>query len=58
MPDGMDWLMQPVMAGLCRYESLFDCTLGIEDIARMNDALAVRAENDRRVRVHYEKMNG
>lgn len=48
MADGEDWLMAPVLAGCCRYESLIDGSLSIMDVARMNDALAVRAENERR----------
>ena len=36
------------MHGLCKYESLLDCTLGLVDIALLNDALSVRAENDYR----------
>jgi hypothetical protein len=50
MPDGEDWLMAPVLAGMCRYESLKDGALDLSDIARMHDALAVRAENERRAR--------
>jgi hypothetical protein len=50
MRDGEDWLMAPVLAGLCRYESLLDGALGLGDLARMHDALAVRAENERRAR--------
>jgi hypothetical protein len=44
-----DWLMRPVLEGLCRYESLTDGTLDLFDIARMNDALDVRSENERRM---------
>ena len=33
---------------MCKYESLIDGTLGLSDIALMNDALDVRAENQRR----------
>jgi hypothetical protein len=33
------------MNGLCKYESLLDCTLSLADIAFMNDALDVREEN-------------
>lgn len=44
----MDWLLAPVLAGMCKYESLKDGALNLHDIARMNDALAVRAENERR----------
>jgi len=38
--------LRPVLAGMCRYESLLDGALGIADIALMNDALDVRADND------------
>lgn len=48
MPDGEDWLLRPVLAGCCRYESLVDGTLSLEDVACMNDALDVRAENEAR----------
>jgi hypothetical protein len=50
MPDGEDWLMSPVLAGMCCYESLIDGALNLMDLARMHDALAVRAENERRAR--------
>lgn len=39
--------MRPVLKGMCRFESLKDCTLGLEDIALMNDALDVATENER-----------
>ena len=48
MPDGEGWLLRPVLAGCCRYESLIDGTLGLEDVARLNDALDVKDENERR----------
>lgn len=41
--------MRPVLHGMCKYESLLDGTLGIEDVARMNDALDVKFENEERV---------
>lgn len=40
--------MRPVIEGCCKYESLIDGTIGLEDVARMNDALTVRSENERR----------
>jgi hypothetical protein len=49
MTDDEDWIMQPVLEGLCKYESLIDGTLGLADIDRMNDAIDVRAENQARV---------
>ncbi len=48
LPDGEDWLIRPVMAGMCRYESLLNGALDLEDVAAMNDALDVRDENERR----------
>jgi hypothetical protein len=49
MGSGEDWLMRPVLEGMCRYESLKDGSIELLDIARMNDALDVRSENERRV---------
>lgn len=46
LPDGEDWLLRPVLAGMCRYESLLSGALSICDIALMNDALDVRADNE------------
>ena len=37
---------RPVIAGMCRYESLVDGTLTMVDISIMNDALDVRADNE------------
>lgn len=45
MKDGEDWLMRPVLRGLCRYESLHDGTLTLMDVAKMNEALDVELEN-------------
>ena len=53
MADEEDWLMRPVAEGMCRYESLLDGTIDLEAIARMNDCLDVRYENERR---YHEKM--
>lgn len=50
MGDDEDWLMRPVLEGMCKYESLLDGTLGLEDIAKMNDALDVKYENESRFR--------
>ena len=38
MAGGEDWLLRPVLRGLCRYESLKDGTLDLLDIAIMNEA--------------------
>jgi hypothetical protein len=50
MPDENDYVMRPAIEGMCLYESLIDGTLDLEDVARMNDALDVKAENERRWR--------
>lgn len=50
MDDGEEWLLRPVLEGCCKYESLIDGTLNLVDIARMNAALDVRDENQRRLR--------
>ncbi len=39
---------------MCRYESLKDGTLDLVDIALMNDALAVKADNEFLVRNQTE----
>lgn len=49
MPDGTDWIMRPVMRGLCKYGELVDGSLGLMDVGRMNDAIAVMDENTRRL---------
>lgn len=53
MGDDEDWLIRPVLEGLCRYESLKDGTIDLEDIAKMNDAIDVKIENENR----YRKAN-
>lgn len=53
MGEGEDWLMRPNLEGLCSYESLIDGSIDLADIARMNDALDVKFENEAR----YRKAN-
>ena len=55
MGDNEDWVMRPVIEGLCKYESLKDCSIDLEDLARMNDALDVKYENENRYRRAQEK---
>jgi len=47
--DLEEWILQPVEAGMCRYESLLDGTLGLHDIAMMQEFLSVQAENKARL---------
>ena len=49
MIEGEDWLMRPVLRGMCRYESLLDGTLGLSDVSRMNEAIDVEQINQARV---------
>ena len=55
MAEGEDWLLRPVREGMCKYESLKDCTLDLVDIAKMNDALEVAEENQRLYREAQEE---
>jgi hypothetical protein len=50
MTSQEDWLLRPVLEGLCKYESLKDGSLTLLDIAKMNEALDVRDENVLRMR--------
>ena len=56
MENGEDWLMRPVVEGLCLYESLKDCSLDLEDLARMHGALDVKAENEKRYQRERENQ--
>jgi hypothetical protein len=50
MANEEDWLMRPVLRGLCRYESLSGGGLNLIDFSIMNEALDVEAENVKRIR--------
>lgn len=50
MMEDEDWALRPVLRGLCRYESLVDGTLNLDDLALLNEAIDVEEENDRRIR--------
>jgi hypothetical protein len=50
MNEGEEWVMRPVLRQLCKYESLLDGSVDLADLARMNDALDVQDENERRAR--------
>jgi hypothetical protein len=53
MTEGEDWIMRPVLANSCKYESLLDGTLDLADIARLNEALDVQSENQARLTEAY-----
>jgi hypothetical protein len=54
MGDGLDWLFRPFMRGKCKYTDLFDGTLALVDIARINDLLNIADENEARSRQAIE----
>lgn len=58
MPDGEDWLYRPILEGLCKYESLKDGSIDLEDIAIMNDALDCKLDNDHIFAEWQEQNNG
>jgi hypothetical protein len=55
MQDGEDWLLRPVIEGLCQYESIVNGALSLEDVAVMNEALDVKFENEVRIREFTER---
>lgn len=57
LPNQEDWLLRPVIKGMCKYESLRDGTLDLNDIALMNDALDVVADNEQLINDAREKEN-
>ncbi|OZI36416.1 hypothetical protein CEG14_15570 [Bordetella genomosp. 1] len=58
LPGGEDWLMAPVIRGLVSYDKLLDGSIGLVDIALMNDALWVQADNQMLARRAWEEKNG
>lgn len=48
-------MMRPVMEHLCKYESLVDGTLSMNDLARMHEAIDVREENTYRAQQQQAK---
>ena len=36
MPNGMDYILRPVLMGMCRYESIYDGSLTMEYVLIMN----------------------
>jgi len=41
--------MRPVLRGMCRYESLLSGVLSLLDIVKMNEAMDVESENQKRL---------
>lgn len=49
LPEGESFLMRPVEAGYIPYTALKDGSVDLADIARMNDWLDLKADNDYRI---------
>lgn len=49
--------MRPVIKGMCKYESLKNGELDLADIADMNDALDVVADNEYLLNQERERKN-
>jgi hypothetical protein len=58
MSNERDWLLRPVRLGMCRYESLTDGALSLDDVADMNEALDIADENQRRYTQSRERNHG
>lgn len=59
MAEGEDYLMRPILRGMCKYETLLDTAYDLEDFVLMNEALDVEGENQLRLRRAAEgKGNG
>jgi len=50
MASGEDWLYRPLLRGLFKAESLYDGSLDLLAICKLNEALDVQAENEERLR--------
>lgn len=49
MSGGEDWLLRPVLEGVLPFAELKGTTIDLVDIALLNEALDVRAENTKRI---------
>lgn len=55
MKSEEDFVLRPAIEGVCLYESLVDGKLDLCDVARMNDALDIRMENQKRLALEATK---
>lgn len=49
MESGEDWIFRPILRGMCLLESVLEGRIRLIHIAKMNEALDVEAENQRRL---------
>lgn len=55
MPQGEEYYLGPIEHGYYRYTDLIDGTLDLADVAECNDAMAFRAENQRRAQAALDR---
>lgn len=53
MSEGLDWLYRPVLAGILPESALYDGSVDLARVSRLNEALDAQAENERR---YHEAM--
>ena len=58
MSGDEDWLMRPVLRGLCKYESLKGFELDLHDFAVMNEAIDVEIANRELITDWVKKQDG
>lgn len=58
MNENEYWIIRPCIEGMCQYESLKNGRLDLADIARMNEALDVKYENESRFNDAMKNTNG
>jgi hypothetical protein len=57
LPDDLDYIMRPVLAGMVTMGEIRAKLVDLADIALMNDALLIRAENEYRA-MEASRQNG
>lgn len=55
MAGSEDWLMRPILRGMCKYESLKNCRVDLYDIDLMNEAIDIEEENRHRIAEAIER---
>ena len=55
MVGGEYWLLRPVGHGMCKFEGYLDGSIGLNEIAMMNEWLDVRITNENILHDHYAR---
>ena len=57
LPHDLDYMMGPVEAGMCKFESLIDGTLDLSHVDLMNDTLRAKSENEARAHDAFRRQS-